>query len=242
MLLPLAMLVTTVGLAACGGGTANDVVATVGNKTVTKSEVNQWMSTLASGDYTDLSGGHTLPEGLVSEPADYARCVSSLEAAIVGTKPSAAQLLTKCRQIYLAVRMQATTYLVKGLWVVSFNHEEGIDASQQEVMQLFKHVKAEQFPTEADLHAYLTSRRLSMAEEMFILKLDLLYGKETQKITAGGEQVQAKFIAAEKRWAAMTSCKPGYVVEHCKQYTGTPAASTPSAAILMEQVAAIVGA
>ena len=156
-------------------------------------------------------------------------------------KPAAAQLLSKCRQLYQKLKLQALSYLVESQWIIGLDGEEGVKATDGEVMQLFKQIKAEQFPKEAELQQYLSDTRRSLSDELLVVQLDLLSRKAEQKLNAGGTQMLARFTEAGQRWTAKTNCRAGYVVEHCKQYTGAPAPSGPTAAVLMEQVATITG-
>jgi hypothetical protein len=250
ILMSMTAAVVALGLAACGGSGSSDTVAQVGGSSITRATVSSWMSTLGGGDYYELSGQQTLPAGLVSDPPNYARCVSTLETAIAASAQrgfklpvalTPADLLRKCRELNQALRTQATTYLVQAQWEASVDRDEGIIASDQEVQQLFKKVKAEQYPTAADLRHYLASTRSNLADFLFILRLDVLQQKTTRRLGAEGQRVLAAFTEAGKRWTAKTTCSTGYVVEHCKQFRGGPIyADTLSPAILMEQVAALV--
>jgi hypothetical protein len=242
-----AVLLAIAGVTACGGGTSGEVVAQVGGSSITKAQLSHWMSTLAGGDFYDLSAGHTVPVGLASEPPNEAACVARLEAAAASpaggrSKPAAAQLLSKCRLLYQALKRQAAGFLVESQWLIGLDGEEGVTATNGEVMQLFKHVKAEQFPREGELQRYLADNRRNLSDELFILKLDVLRQKTQQKIEAGGKRVLAEFTEAGRRLTLKTSCRAGYVVRHCKQYAGPPAPFYhTSPAVLLEQVAAITG-
>jgi hypothetical protein len=234
-------------LAACGGGSsASDVVAQVGGTPITKSMVNHWMATLAGGDYHQLSGKNAIPVGLVSEPPNYRRCVTNLETAARrvpkrGLNLSGVELLKKCRQLNQALRDQTVTLLVNDEWLIALARDEGVTASATEVQQLFKRVKAAEFPTEAQLHQYLASRRLSLADELFLLKVNLIEQKLLKKLEQGGKQASAKLTETAQRWTAKSTCRPGYVVQHCKEYKGgqTYPSGLPSASVMIEQVAAI---
>jgi hypothetical protein len=145
--------VAAAGLASCGGGSSSDVVAKVGSTAVTKAEVNHWMSTLAGGDYYEVSRKHTMPAGLVSEPADYARCTANLSAAVGSVAPPPARptpslLLSKCRQLHYAVRQQAAEFLVEGQALIGLAREEGITASDREIKETFAEIKKQEFPSE----------------------------------------------------------------------------------------------
>jgi hypothetical protein len=246
----LTLAVAALGLAACGGSGSGETVAQVGGSAITRTAVSHWMSTLGGGDYYELSGSHTLPAGLISDPPNYSRCVSTLEAASAASAHTDStlaaaltptELLRKCRELNLALRTQATAYLVAAQWQAAVDRDEGITATEQEVQQLFEKVKAEQYPTAADLSQYLASHRSNLADFLFILKLDVLQSKAGSKLTGGDQQTAVAFSEAGRRWTAKTSCSAGYVVMHCKQFNGSqtyPGTLPPS--ILMEQVAALV--
>ena len=243
-----AVAVAVVSLTACGGGGASssDVVAQVGETSITKADLNHWMSTLAGGDFNEVSAKHTVPAGLVSEPPNYAACVARLEAVAANAatgrpKPAAAQLLSKCRQLYQALRLQALSYLVRAHWLIGLEGEVGVKATDEEVMQLFKEARAREFPKKGEFQQFLANTRRSLADEMFVTKLNLLSQKFQQKLTTGGKQMIARFTEAGRKWTAKTNCRAGYVVQHCRQFTKEPPPSTPPPSILMEQVAVITG-
>jgi foldase protein PrsA len=231
-----------------GGGTSSEVVVQAGGSSITKAEINHWMSTLVGGDFYELAHKHTVPAGLVSEPPNYAACVARLEAVVRSSykgpsKPTAAQLLSKCRQLHQGLKQQALNYLVQAQWLIDLAGEQGIQATNGEVMKLFNEVKARQFPKKGEFQQYLASNRRSLADELFVMKLDVLQRKIKQKVDTGGERMLALFTEAGQRVTAKTSCHAGYVVQHCKQYTGQPASppSLPSPAVLLEQVAVLTG-
>lgn len=234
-----------VGLTACGGGSdsSGDIVARVGGSAITRAAVSHWMATWAGRDYFELSGRRTVPADLVSDPPDYAGCVTSLEAAAAssptkGSRLTGAQLLAKCQQLYEALKLQAAAFLVEAQWLIGMAREMGVTATDGEVLQVFKRSTAELFPNEAQFRRVLASQRSSMSDELFRVKLNLLAQKVQQKASAEGKQAPAKLTEAEQRWNAKTSCSAGYVVQHCKQYTGA-SASAPAPAVLIEQVAKI---
>ena len=239
--------VAAVCLAACGGGgAASDVIAQIGATQITRPMVSHWMGTLAGGDYHQLSARHTIPDGLVAEPPNFSRCVANLEMAAArvpkrGLNLTGRQLLAKCRQLNQALRDQTVTLLVNDEWLIALARDAGVTASDAEVMRQFNRVKAKEFPTEAEQRQYLESRRLSVGDELFLLKIDLISQKLLKKLQQGGSLAAAKLTADAQRWTAKTRCRPGYVVEHCREYKGAPIyrAGLPSASVLIEQVAAI---
>jgi hypothetical protein len=263
---PLTALAATLLLAsvisACGGGNGSsssnsaadaspsagsgEVVARVGATPITKTAINHWMAAQAANDYFELSGKQTIPEGLVSDPPRYATCVAHLEAAAVAaprksSQTSGVQLLTKCRQLYQALRYQTAGFLVNTLWVDGVAADLGITASDAEVRQFYRKSTAERYPRQVELSRYLASRRTNPANELVLIRKNLLAQRILAAVKAQGAAGPVALHRSEARWTAKTDCRPGYVVEHCKQFHGEPlhSAASPTGAVLIEQVAAL---
>jgi hypothetical protein len=242
---------------ACGGGGKNaggassagqsgsrEVVAQVGSTPITRGQVNHWMSTLAGGDYFELSAGHTVPEGLVSDPPRYSACVAHLEAAAAAapfkaTQPSSVQLLTKCRQLNQALRLQAAGLLVEIQWLIDLAAEEGISISNAEILAAYNKSASERFSSRAALSRDQAARRISVSDELLLIKKNLAADKLVTKLKSRGGV--SAIAALEARWKSKIDCRAGYVVERCKQYQGAPPPSPdrPPASVLIEQVAAL---
>jgi hypothetical protein len=253
-LVAIALMATTAVLTACGGSGGNasgassstssqagEVVARVGATPITRAEVNHWMSVLAGGDYYEVSIGHTVPEGLVSDPPRYSVCVAHLEATaakapLKGNQPSSVELLTKCRQLHQALRLQATALLVEIEWILGLAAEEGISASDKEVLAAYSRSNAERFSNRSALSRNQAARKITVSDELLLFRKNVLASKLIAKLKSHGGV--ANFSRLEARWAPKIDCRPGYVVEHCKQFHGAPPASQnqPSAAVLLEQV------
>jgi hypothetical protein len=249
--------------AGCGGGSATgasgvsvpasvsggsgEVVARVGSIPITRTAVSHWITVLAAQDYYRLSHKRTIPVGLVSDPPRYGACVAELETA-AGTAPhkvaplSGVQLLGICRQLYQALRVQAVSLLVEIAMIEGWAAEEGIKVADDEVLQAYRRSMAELFPRQLEVTSYLTNRKTSISDELLATKHSLLTQRLRTKLLAQGSQRAASSLRqAIARWTAETDCRPGYVVEHCSQFPGVPAGSpaSPSASVLIEQVAAI---
>jgi hypothetical protein len=253
-LVAIALMVTTAVLTACGAGGGNasgasssttsqagEVVARVGATPITRAEVNHWMSTLAGGDYYEVSFGDTVPEGLVSDPPRYSVCVAHLEGAaakapLKGNQPSSVELLTKCRELHQALRLQAIALLVDVEWILGLAAEEGISASAKEVLAAYNRSTAERFANRSALSRNQVARRISVSDELLLFRKNVLASKLIAKLKSQGGV--ASISRLEARWAPKIDCRPGYVVEHCKQFHSTPppSPSQPSAAVLLEQV------
>jgi hypothetical protein len=251
----LAVCLVLIGVIACGGGggIAGDSVAQVGATAITKAELGHWMSTLTGGDFYEVARGHAAPAALVSEPPNYAACVSSLQAAAAGAhrtgqqqpasaapRTTAAQLLTKCRQLYVALRLQATAYLVEAHWLIGAAAEDGVTVTDGEVLRELQRIKASEFPKPGQFQRYLAANRRSLADELLVVKLHVLSQKLQEKMSSGGKRATIKLSEVGQRLTAKTSCRPGYVVPHCRQFRKWRTI-VRDPAVLLEQVATITG-
>jgi hypothetical protein len=223
-----------------------DVVAHVGGTAIRRAQVSHWMTAMAGHFYFNLSHGHLLPDGLASDPPAYARCVSSLEATAATAPKKVAGvtgvvMLRKCRQLYRALKAQATEQLVRALWLGAVAGEEGLKVSDPEVLAAYQRYNRESYADPAEARQHLTSTRRSAADELVVIRESLLSDKLQQKVRAGGPNAQARFIQTQKRWIAKTTCRAGYVVQFCSQFTEEPPPSpaSPPVTVLMEQVATL---
>jgi len=216
---------------ACGGGTgglSGDVIARVGTAPITKSALGHWMSGMLGGDYFDVTS-RVAPAGLLAPPPGFTTCVTKLKAIAPKTagKPrlTEEQLRSRCEQLYDAIKEQALNFLINAQVNISQGAANGVRISSGEVDATLKRVRAEQFPRAGELQKYLAQRHQSLADERFLLTLDLLNQKAHPRILrrlmqgGGGRQALAKrFAAYTARVTAQTDCRPGYVVARCRQY------------------------
>lgn len=232
-------------LAGCGGGggSPNATVARVGAYAITRGMLNQWMTEQIGETFVEMAS-HQVPAGLVSEPANYPGCVSTLRSIepIPGKGPrqpipSTAQLMSKCKELYAVVKAQALAFLVSGYWVISFDASHGITANNKEVEQSFRQGA---YPKGVELQQLLKTRRRTLAQELFMAKLDLLSEKVKNEMRKGGTQLTTKLFGEAQSANATASCLPGYVVEHCKGYKGPQSsgiANLTAPAILLQEIA-----
>jgi hypothetical protein len=228
------------------GLASGEVVVRVGDQAITRGQVNHWMATLAGGDYYELSAGHRIPEGLVSDPPRFGACVAHLEAVVAAvptkaSQPTGVKLLSKCRQLYRAIKTQATTSLVTTELIFGLAEEEGIAVSDAEVLVAYRHGNAERFRTPAQLASFQAAKRASVSDELLLIKKNLISEKILAKLKSAGLDLHS-LARAEASWKAKIRCRAGYVVEHCSQFHGTPPPSpdSPPVTVLIEQVSALV--
>lgn len=264
----IAVSLALLGMSACGGGRGaagvshanptggdhsdltGEVVAKVGDTTVTRSELSHWMATLAGGDFYEIGKGHAVPVRLASEPPDYTACVDSLKAAATkarskpadspppGSAVTAAQLLNKCHELYVALRLQATTYVIEGRWLIAVAAALGVRASEAEVQSMLRQVETREYPKPGEFQRYLTNSRRSIADERFVIKLDVMEKRLGKQLKTRAKQIE--LLEAGHRVTAETDCRAGYVVPHCRQFK-TSKNLPHSPVVLLEQVATIAG-
>ena len=236
------------GLCSCGGGSGDPVVATVGKTKISQSTLNHWMATMVGGDFQEITGERA-PTGLVSEPANYSRCVTS--AKQIKPKSSStpvlneARLKIRCRQLYTALKEQALSYLMTVLWRAEEGAELGQGVSDREISQKLQELAYREYKSPAAFRRFLASRHWSLADERYLLKRNLLDSDFLDRLRAraaalgGGERTFAK-LAQENiaKWRAKTRCSPGYTAWQCRPGGSTDEAD-PSASVLVEQLAGV---
>ncbi len=243
--LPCALLASLVllALAGCGKssskGTTNggntqssdDTVARIeGSSTkIDKTALNHWMRALAGSDFRQTIGTKG-PRGLVSEPANYSECAAAAEKIVPRTftgeaKLSNAQIDSKCRELYQALKAQALGLLISVQWSVTEGEEAGVHISDALLHEQFARFRKGAYPTEEDLQRYLTERQMTLPDILYQLKRNVLVARllpklhEQAKRSGGGEEAYAKLaLKRYERMVARTVCAPGYVVLDCKEY------------------------
>ncbi len=172
--------------------------------------------------------------------------MARLEAAAAASpvkvsQASGVQLLGKCRQLYRALRAQAAMLLVEVQWFLGVAGDEGFTASDAEVLKYYDQAMALRHPNRAELSRSQAARRISTSDELLLIKKNLLSQKVLAKVKSLGKAGMTSLLRSEAAWTAKTDCRPGYVVERCKQFHGeAPAtAASPSPAVLLEQVATL---
>lgn len=244
-LLALAVGVVAGGLTACGGGSGMpaNAVAGVGGETITKATLGHWTSALF-GNYYYEKTVTPAPEGVITDPPSYARCAAALEAVTShggGGHPvsQAGQFESRCQRLDEAMTREAMSYLIIAALRDGEAAEAGVKVTAGEFKQYFARVKAESFPTETALQAFLASKHWTLADELFFAEQELL----SRKLLAAFGRHPHKAAVATQKWMAMTNCRSGYVVELCKQYKASRAPqATPSAAVQMEEINAMISA
>jgi hypothetical protein len=228
------------GLSTCGGSNQK-IVARIGDHTpVSQAFLDHWMNVVVGGDYHAVVGGLS-PDSLVSDPPHFARCVSAARRIpeIAGRhKFTAAQMLTKCRQLDTAVKEQALSYVLSVLWSREEAAAMGIPMpSQGEISSRLRTLVSNESKDAASFAKVLAGQHRSLADERFLLVRNILVTKIDARIKAraarlgGGERTFYKLVLQNNaKWRAKTSCSPGYQAWECKQFKGE--AKPPPAVVL----------
>jgi hypothetical protein len=230
-------------------GLPGDVVAQIGDTSITQATLSHWMSAVTGGDFYEHIGSKA-PVGLVSDPPNYARCIVAAEQitpkSSKGTSVlSREQLLGKCHQLNKALEEQTLTLLLSFDQTTGEAAELGLSATGSEVNRMFAETKATTFPKEGQFQEYLAARHWDLETELVQLKRNLIVmkilAKFKQAAAKSGGKWQTAYVnyveSSKKKWAAKITCRAGYVVEACKQYK-QPATEPPAPAPLLEALVA----
>ena len=109
-------------------------MAKVGALTISRPYLSLWMTIELAQDYYSAFK-RRLPDGLVSVPANYQECITTLKRLAAAARANAAQLKHKCEQLHEAVKTQALSFLIASDWLFNFDNQHGMSATQQEASQ-----------------------------------------------------------------------------------------------------------
>jgi hypothetical protein len=220
-LLALSAVLSALVCAAGCGGSSQEFVATVGADHISRATLERWTRIEA------IVAHETIPtrppaSGVVPDPPDYAKCVAYLRRAHTSsaTRTGTALLKSQCASSQKTLRDTALQILITYHSLRSEAKEQGVAVSHSEVMQFIRR----QLPTHVAFARFLrfTGERVSDAE--LLARRALLSTKVEAQAGTGlsGQRkldAEAKFaIGFAAKWSARTSCRPGYVIEQCREF------------------------
>ncbi len=229
------------GVLATGCGSTDAVVRFEGpsHGSIARSTLDHWMQAVAGADIQHNLGAEG-PTGLVSDPADYRRCVAA--AKLVGPRSffnqlrfDHAQAMQKCHELHEAIKAQALSFLIGAHWTMAEAFRRGIPANAAEVRSALGNARGGTYPPAAELGSYLKERHWSLSDLLFQVRLELLAERlQGSSIPdASSEAVahpsSASAILAREQLhirADKTFCEPGYVVPGCSEYRGSVRTAT----------------
>jgi hypothetical protein len=215
-------------LAGCGGDSGDSLVQLQGSSvSISKATLDHWMRAKVGADFraSIVTKG---PQGLVSEPANYAECAAAAKKIVPRgstgeLKLSDAQINRKCQELHQAVKEQALGFLIAAQWAATEAAQAGVHVSPALLHKEYERYRAQRFPIETELQSYLAERNWSVSDVLFEIKQNLLARAMASKLqaegkTVGGGGYTKLVLEHEGAHIAKTSCKEGYVVPGCKEY------------------------
>lgn len=212
------------GFAGCGGG-AGDAVVRVAGRSISRATVEHWIDVEAVIS-DELIPRHAPPKGLVPDPPAFANCIAyqrthDLKLPAGNGPRLTAALKDECRRRYEAVRQHVLQLLITFQWLAGEGTARGVKVSAAEVRQALARFRRESFTSYAGYRNYFRYSGETVADEMMVLKSNLIATKLEQSLTAQGAAALAAFARDfPRRWVPRTSCRAGYVVPDCRQYKG----------------------
>ena len=216
-------------LAGCGSSDESVTHIAGSSATIARPMLDHWMRAVVATDFR-VSVGTKAPKGLASEPKDTNECSKAAMKIVPRTfagklKLSDAEIAKKCRELHVAIRNQAIQYLLSAQWTMLEAKELGVQLSDAELHKEFLRWRANSYKTDAKFQEYMRERGLVLSDVLYQLRRNILVTRILPKFQArvrkagGGEKVYAK-LALERyhKLIEKTSCKPGYVMEDCKEY------------------------
>jgi hypothetical protein len=174
------------GSSTAAKGKAGEAVATVNGTAIAKSVFEHWLAVTAA---LSASGAH----GASASPSSQ------------------------------AVRDKTLGFLITQQWVLDEASAKGISVSAADVQKRLAEVEKEKFKKPGELQRYLARAHESEADLKARVKLELLEREVSARATAGKRTTAERQAALtslqnafEKKWKALTKCRPGYVMEDCE--------------------------
>jgi hypothetical protein len=197
-----------------------------------------WIAVQAATTYSSRPS-RPVPAGVVPDPPLYRQCISQLRAEPVALnphnakkpkpKPTDANLKKECEAKYEALRQHVLLILTSFQWLAGESARDGIKISDTTVRRELERFRKGQFATAPAFEAYLRNTGQTYQDELLRMRMDL-YSNELARIAgakvhaASQQAIYEAYLratgATSRRWAAKTTCAPGYVTQNCSNYKG----------------------
>lgn len=226
----------------CGGEAVVHIGGAV-DASISKATLGHWMQAMMGGDFRQSIGVQG-PRGLVSEPADYPRCIDA--AKLVAPRSffnqlqlSRPELDRACHELYRAVKAQALRFLISAQWNIAEAAEQKVKITDGEVKRALEKLRSSLYPSERDLQRYLAERQWSLSDLLYQLRSEMLVrrlhpgsGTSVQGLGEGVLAYAPLAGARREELVAVTWCARGYLVPGCSAYRGSGRVSLSPGAIL----------
>jgi hypothetical protein len=234
-------------LAACGGSGSGEVVARVaGVGAISKASLEHWIPIEAVVLYQEHPTT-PVPKGVIPDPPDYAACIAYLRRTPQklgehGASLTTAQLKGKCKAKSRELQILTLNTLITWYWTLGAGKEFRVKTGEGEVKRQVK-AFSERFSKKGEYATYLRLTGQTATDMLLRGRVQLVESKISQKLSELQKHPPKGLTAQErgillaklaqslppgKRWAAMTTCRRGYVVSACKEYRGSLAPGIPN--------------
>ena len=205
------------------------VVAEVGTVRITARRLEHW-GVVRARMAAQSSTPRPLAPGAVPDPPSYDACITYLaRRERVHPALNRSQLKKRCMQERKASERSALQMLIDHYWAREEARRAGVKVTAAEVEALLHHW----FPTQAQLHRYLTFTGLGMPDELFVVENEVLRTDwyravlpafdRLGQVKPESEQLVGEIDAEEthlneavvRRWAPRTICAASYELGYC---------------------------
>jgi hypothetical protein len=239
-------------LAACGSGKSapksvpDGAVALIGDTPITKPTLNHWMNSIVGGDYYERFGKRA-PLGLVSEPANYPKCIRAASSLANENNRvfTAAQISLKCHQLYRAIEEQTLSFLISVQWRIDEAAEQGITISDAAIAAYNRQDVAKRYPKPGEFDTFLADHEWALSDQLYQLKRNLLTTKLREKVSHRSSKSEetpqsrglfVNFVLRNiKKRTTTTLCRPSYAVSTCRGYRPSKT-QTPAPILILEEL------
>jgi foldase protein PrsA len=181
---PAAVLLASLGLAACGGGVPSNAVVKVAETPVSKEAFNHWMRVASASQAQTTGFASTLPV-----PPHYTACIALLkkEATKATTPPSNAGLKKECEMQYKTFKTEVMSFLISTEWVIQEAKRLGVHVTDQEVMKELEKLRKREFPKEELFKKFLSTSGETISDLLLRVKVDMLGSRIEKKVGKGAK-------------------------------------------------------
>ena len=193
-----------------------------GAPSITKAELEHWVSVT---DGFEASGakvnGRSIPKPPVPQPPDYKACIAGIHRSFGGSAKA------QCEREYVQLERKALSYLITTDWIRGEAARRHLSVSHSEVAaHLHSELKGKYRPGSSQFKSMISYTGESMGDLAQRTEGELLKDKIAQTLLAHkARTTEASLLlisfqeSFQARWKPRTSCRPGYVIEDCSQFT-----------------------
>ncbi len=198
------------------------IVTVAGAPSITKAELEHWVSVT---DGFEASGakvnGRSIPKPPVPQPPDYKACIAGIHRSFGGSAKA------QCEREYVQLERKALSYLITTDWIRGEAARRHLSVSHSEVAaHLHSELKGKYRPGSSQFKSMISYTGESMGDLAQRTEGELLKDKIAQTLLAHkARTTEASLLlisfqeSFQARWKPRTSCRPGYVIEDCSQFT-----------------------